>query len=173
VTEAHRKGSQRGEFTIHTDCRPEDVAAVHAFLTRCYWAEGIPLDLVRRSIEHSLPFVVRRGDELVGFARVITDYATFAYVGDVFVLENYRGLGISPWLMEFIAAHPDLQGFRRWTLATRDAHGLYEKSGFAPLADPSIWMERRPVRSYGPSAPASPPASPVPRSSPVPEREPS
>lgn len=167
MTEARDQGWQRGEFTIHTDCRPEDVAAVHAFLTECYWAEGIPFELVRRSIEHSLPFVVRRGDELVGFARVITDYATFAYVGDVFVLDDYRGLGIALWLMEVIAAHPELQGFRRWTLATSDAHDLYEKSGFAPLGNPGTWMERRPVRSYRAPGPASPPSPPPP------EREPS
>src|SRR5690348_5251878 len=122
---------RRGEYMISTDKHRVDLAVVHGYLTRSYWAEGIPREIVRRSIEHSLVFGVYKGDEQVGFARVISDLATFAYLSDVFILEAYRGQGLSVWLMECIAAHPDLQGLRRWTLFTRDAHGLYEKIGFA------------------------------------------
>ena len=133
---------RRGEYTITTDPARVDLAVVHGFLTTCYWAKGIPLELVRRSIEHSLAFSVYDGERQVGFARVITDYATFAYLGDVFVLESHRGRGLSKWLMEVVVAHPQLQGFRRWVLLTRDAHGLYQQAGFTPLADPPRWMER-------------------------------
>ena len=133
---------RRGEYTITTDPARVDLAVVHGFLTTCYWAKGIPLELVRRSIEHSLAFSVYDGDRQVGFARVITDYATFAYLGDVFVLESHRGRGLSKWLMEVVVAHPQLQGFRRWVLLTRDAHGLYRQFGFAAVAAPDRYMER-------------------------------
>jgi GNAT superfamily N-acetyltransferase len=139
---------RRPGFTLTTERDRVDVAAVHAFLTRTYWAEGVPLEVVRRSIEHSLNFSVWRDAEAgapaahVGFARVVTDYATFAYVGDVFVLEPWRGRGLSRWMMECMVAHPELQGFRRWALLTRDAHGLYAQHGFTPLARPDRWMER-------------------------------
>jgi GNAT superfamily N-acetyltransferase len=133
---------RRGEYTITTDPARVDLAVVHGFLTTCYWAKGIPLELVRRSIEHSLAFSVYDGDRQVGFARVITDYATFAYLGDVFVLESHRGRGLSKWLMEVVVAHPQLQGFRRWVLLTRDAHGLYRQFGFAAVAAPERYMER-------------------------------
>jgi GNAT superfamily N-acetyltransferase len=133
---------RRGEYTITTDPARVDLAVVHGFLTTCYWAKGIPLELVRRSIEHSLAFSVYDGERQVGFARVITDYATFAYLGDVFVLESHRGRGLSKWLMEVVVAHPQLQGFRRWVLLTRDAHGLYRQFGFAAVAAPERYMER-------------------------------
>ena len=133
---------RRGEYTITTDPARVDLAVVHGFLTTCYWAKGIPLELVRRSIEHSLAFSVYDGDRQVGFARVITDYATFAYLGDVFVLESHRGRGLSKWLMEVVVAHPQLQGFRRWVLLTRDAHELYRQFGFAAVAAPERYMER-------------------------------
>ena len=99
-------------------------------------------DAVRRALENSLPFGVYRGQELVGFARVVTDYATFAWLADVFVLEAHRGRGLSKWLMEVIISHPDLQGFRRWVLATKDAHELYRRFGFQELRRPERWMER-------------------------------
>ena len=137
---------RRGEYTITTD--RVDLGVVHGFLTTCYWAKGIPLELVRRSIEHSLAFSVYDGDRQVGFARVITDYATFAYLGDVFVLESHRGRGLSKWLMEVVVAHPQLQGFRRWVLLTRDAHGLYRQFGFHELEEPQRYMELRPRRGY-------------------------
>ena len=140
---------RRGEYTITTDPARVDLAVVHGFLTTCYWAKGIPLELVRRSIEHSLAFSVYDGDRQVGFARVITDYATFAYLGDVFVLESHRGRGLSKWLMEVVVAHPQLQGFRRWVLLTRDAHALYRKVGFGDLASPGRYLERHVPDVYG------------------------
>ena len=114
---------------------------IHGYLERSYWARGIPRALVERSLRNSLGFGVYHGEELVGFARVVTDLATFAYIGDVFVLEPYRGHGLSKWLMECILAHPELQGLRRWMLVTRDAHPLYRKSGFRDLAHPERIME--------------------------------
>lgn len=138
---------QRGEFTVDTDRSRVDLDVVHGFLTTCYWAKGIPRDVVKRSIDGALNFGIYRdgGDgrgEQVGFARVITDYATYAYVGDVFVLEPFRGQGLSKWLMECMTGHPDLQGLRRWVLATRDAHGLYRQFGFTEIANPDRWMHR-------------------------------
>ena len=118
-----------------------DVAAIHAYLTRSYWAEGIPLALVAKSIANSLCFGAFDDARQIGFARVVSDHATFAYLADVYVLEEYRGQGISRQLMEAIVAHPDLQGLRRWHLATRDAHGLYEKFGFRRLKSPDRHME--------------------------------
>ena len=132
-----------GDFVISTDRGRIDVDKVYRYLSvESYWAAGIPRDVFDRSIEHALCFgLYYKGDEQIGFARVITDYATIAYVGDVFVLEAFRGQGLSKWLMSMIRTHPDLQGFRRWMLTTRDAHGLYQQSGFKPLARPERWME--------------------------------
>ena len=132
----------RGEFRISTDRAALDLDVIHGYLSRSYWAAGIPREVVRRSIEHSLSFGLYHGQSQVGFARIVTDYATFAWVSDVFVLEEYRGQGLSKWLMEIVVAHPSLQGFRRWLLGTRDAHGLYEKTGFTPV-HPTMFMERR------------------------------
>ena len=134
---------RRGDYTISTDPGRLDLGLIHGFLSRSYWAEGIPLECVRRSIEHSLCFGLYDASGQVGFARVITDFATFAYVGDVFVVEGHRGRGLARWLMEVIGAHPRLQGFRRWVLLTRDAHGLYQRVGYTPLAAPERYMERR------------------------------
>jgi GNAT superfamily N-acetyltransferase len=133
---------RRDGYLISTDPARLDLARIHAVLTESYWAKGIPLATVRRAIENSLPFGVYDGAEQVGFARVITDRATFAYIGDVFVVESHRGRGLSVWLMEVIVAHPDLQGLRRWVLLTRDAHGLYRKFGFEPLKQPDRYMDR-------------------------------
>jgi GNAT superfamily N-acetyltransferase len=134
---------RRGDFEISTDKTRVDLAAVHAFLsTESYWATGVPLDVVRRSIEGSMVFGVYRGSEQVGFARVVSDKATFAWIGDVFIVGAYRGQGLGKWLMECIVTHPELQGLRRWILATRDAHGLYAQSGFTELHDPARFMER-------------------------------
>jgi GNAT superfamily N-acetyltransferase len=132
----------RGAYTISTERRRLDIRIIHDFLTRSYWAEGIPLAVVERSLEHSLCFGVYHGESQVGLARVITDYTTFAYVSDVFILEEYRGRGLSKWLMECVVEHPELQGLRRWILFTRDAHGLYKKVGFAPSRTPERLMER-------------------------------
>ena len=131
----------RGEYTISTDPGRIDLDVVHGFLTTCYWAEGIPREVVARSIAHSLCFGLYHDGGQIGFARVISDLATFGYLGDVFVLEAFRGRGLARWLMEVIHAHPELQGFRRWVLLTRDAHGLYEKVGFKKVAAPERYME--------------------------------
>jgi GNAT superfamily N-acetyltransferase len=133
---------RRGEYLISTDKRRLDLPVIHNFLTTSYWAADIPIETVKESIEHSLAFGVYREDQQVGFARVITDYATFAYIGDVFILESYRGQGLSKWLMEVIAAHPGLQGLRRWVLLTRDAHELYRKTGFTEPKNPERYMEK-------------------------------
>jgi GNAT superfamily N-acetyltransferase len=143
--EAGRTMSQewrRGEFIISTDKQRLDLSVIHGFLTTSYWAAGIPIEVVKRSIDHSLNFGVYKGDRQMGFARVITDYATFAYIGDVFILREYRGRGLSKWLMEVIADYPELQGLRRWLLLTRDAHGLYRKTGFTEPKDPERYMEK-------------------------------
>lgn len=133
---------QRGDYTISTDPARIDLAQVHDFLTHSYWAEAISVEIVARSIANSLPFGVYHGARQVGFARVVTDRATFAYIGDVFILEEYRGRGLSKWLMEAMIGHPELQGLRRWLLATADAHGLYRQFGFDGLANPGSYMAR-------------------------------
>ena len=136
---------RRDGYVISTDPARVDVDVVHAFLTHdSYWARGIARGVVARSIEHSLVFGVYHeggGGAQAGFARAITDRATIAYVADVFVLPAHRGRGLGVWLMECMRAHPDLQGLRVWRLATLDAHGLYEKQGFSPLAHPERLME--------------------------------
>jgi len=131
---------QRGEYCLSSDLARMDLDVIHGYLSRVYWSEGIPRDVVERSMQNSLCFGVFRGTEQVGFARVISDFATFAYVADVFVLEQHRGRGLATWLMQFVMQHPRLQGLRRWALATRDAHALYEKVGFK-LLNPDRWME--------------------------------
>lgn len=131
----------RAEFEISTDPDRIHLDAVHAFLTNSYWAQGIPRETVERSLQHSVCFGVYEGKKQVGFARVISDCATFAYLADVFVLESHRRRGLAHWLMRCILEHPDLQGLRRWNLATRDAHRLYSAFGFTPLANPDRWME--------------------------------
>jgi len=133
---------RRGEFVISTDRERVDPDVVHGFLTNCYWAKGIPRDVVARSIEHSLCFgIYEDAGAQVGFARVVSDLATVAYLGDVFVLESHRGRGLSKWLMQCIVEHPALQNLRRWILLTRDAHALYSKFGFAALKAPERYME--------------------------------
>lgn len=132
---------RRGDLTISTDGRRLDRAAVHEFLRGSYWAGNIPRDVVDRAIEGSLCFGVYEGSRQVGFARVVSDRATFAYLADVFVLESHRGRGLAAWLMETIRSHPALQGLRRWMLVTKDAHRLYRRCGFEPLAHPERIME--------------------------------
>lgn len=133
---------ERGPYTIDTDPARINLDLVHGFLTEAYWSKGIPRETVRRSIKNSLVFGVYRGTRQVGFARVITDRATFAYVGDVFILPAERGQGLATWLIEVVIGHPELQGLRRWVLLTRDAHGLYRQVGFTELADPARYMEK-------------------------------
>src|SRR5277367_1313379 len=127
---------RQGEFAISTDRARLDLDVIHSFLTESYWAKGIPRETVARSIENSLCVGVYADGKQVGFARVISDFATYAYLGDVFILEEYRGRGLGKWLMECIMQHPKLQGLRRWTLLTRDAHRLYAGFGFTPLMAP-------------------------------------
>ena len=134
---------QRGVYEISTDLSRLNLDLIHQYLsTQTYWASGRSLEVVQRSIENSFPFGLYKGNEQVGFARVVTDYATFAWIADVFILPEHRGQGLSKWMMEVIIEHPRLQGFRRWVLATKDAHGLYEKFGFIQLHRPERWMER-------------------------------
>ena len=121
---------ERGSATVSTDRDRLDLVMVHEFLTNAYWSPGVSAETVRRSIEHSLPFGVFERNRQVGFARVISDQATFAYLADVFVVPELRGQGLARFLLECILAHPDLQQVRRWALFTRDAHGLYERAGF-------------------------------------------
>jgi len=132
----------RGHYRVSTDPRRLDLDVIHGFLTaQSYWAEGIPRELVARSIRNSLCFGLYDDDRQIGFARVVTDCATYAYLADVFVLEAHRGRGLSKWLLECVIAHPDLQGLRRWQLSTRDAHSLYARFGFATPAEPARLME--------------------------------
>jgi GNAT superfamily N-acetyltransferase len=128
-------------IVVTTDRSRLDLDTIHGFLTTSYWARGIPRETVARSMEHSLCFGAFDGDRQVGFARVITDRATFAYICDVFALESDRKRGVGKSLMAAIMAHPELQGLRRWMLATRDAHGLYRQFGFGAPAQPERQME--------------------------------
>jgi len=129
-------------YLISTDKSKIDIATVHRFLSQTYWAEGIPIEIVKRGVDNSLCFAIYRGERLIGFARVITDFATFAYLADVFILPEERGKRLSKWLMRVILDHPRLQGLRRFTLATRDAHGLYAQFGFTLFDKPERWMQR-------------------------------
>lgn len=134
---------QRGDYTISTDRSRLDINLIHDFISNhSYWGKGRAREVVERSIENSLAFGLYHGDQQLGFARIVTDYATFAWVADVFIVPEHRGRGLSKWLMEIIIAHPQLQGFRRWVLATKDAQGLYEQFGFIKLHRPERWMER-------------------------------
>lgn len=138
-----------GEYEIDTDKRRLDIAGIHSFLScESYWARNRTLEQTLIAIENSLCFGLYKGRQQVGFARVVTDKATFAYIGDVFVLEAHRGRGLSKWLMKTIVEQPDLQGLRRWVLATRDAHGLYRQFDFDELRFPERWMERTAPDAY-------------------------
>jgi len=133
---------REGDYVVSDDPARLDIAYVHGFLTTSYWSLGIPRDVVARAIAGSLPFGLYDGTGAqAGFARVITDRATYAYVADVFLVEGSRGKGLGKLLMRAIMFHPDLQGLRRWSLATRDAHGLYQQFGFRALAHPERFME--------------------------------
>lgn len=131
----------KDDYTITTDKDRIDIPYVHGILSHMYWSEGIPLEVVERSIEGSLCFAVFHKEQQVGFARVITDEATFGYLADVFMDEAHRGRGLSKWLMECIMGYPSLQGLRRFMLATRDAHSLYSQFGFGPITHVDRWMQ--------------------------------
>ena len=134
-------------YEISTDLARLDVEAIHAFLSRSYWAEAIPKETVRASMAGSLCFGVYRGQQQVGFARIISDFVTFAYLCDVYILPEHRGRGLSKRLVETIQKHPRLQGLKRWCLVTRDAQGLYEQFGFR-CAEPGGWMELADLEIY-------------------------
>lgn len=133
---------RQGDILISCDLQKLDVNRIHAFLTASYWAEGVSQETVARSIENSVPFGLYLDGEQVGFARVISDRASYAYLADVYVEEPHRGKGLSKLLLGAVMAHPELQGLRRWILGTRDAHGLYRRFGFTELQRPERWMEK-------------------------------
>ena len=137
---ARVSGSLRG-IVVDDDPARLDMDVIHGFLTDAYWSQGIPREVVERAVRNSLCFGLYDGERQVGFARVVTDRATFAYLADVFVLESHRGRGLSKLLVAEILGHPSLQGLRRWVLATRDAHSLYAQYGFKGLAAPERFME--------------------------------
>jgi GNAT superfamily N-acetyltransferase len=139
---------QRGLDLISTDRNRLDLDVIHGFLVTSSWSPGITRQLVQRAIENSVPFGLYREGAQIGFARVTTDYTTFAYLADVFVLEAFRGQGLGRWVSEAALEHPALQGLRRWLLATSTAPWLYEKIGFRPLVKPAIFMERHDPHVY-------------------------
>ena len=134
--------ARRAEFLISTDPQRLNLDAICDMLSRAYWANGRSRELIARYLRYALVFGVYDGARQVGLARIVSDYSTFAWLCDVFIHEEYRGRGLGKWLMESILAHPDLQGLRRFVLATQDAHGLYAQYGFTPLASPERWMEK-------------------------------
>ena len=131
----------RDEYTVSSDPARLQLDIIHAFLAQSYWAKDIPREIVARSVAGSITFGLYCRGEQIGFARIISDRATFAYVADVFVLEPHRGRGLARWMMEFILSTPELQGLRRWLLVTREAHAVYRSVGFAPVARPEGYME--------------------------------
>ncbi len=132
---------QNGEFTISVDQNKLQIDEIFSYLSRSYWAAGRSMDVVKRSVQNSLCFGLFHEIRQIGLIRVVTDYSTFAYVCDVYILEEYQGKGLGKWLMSTAKAYPDLQGLRRWALLTRDAHGLYNQYGFTKLESPDMWME--------------------------------
>jgi len=129
-------------YRISSNKSDMNIESIHDFISQSYWAKGIPIETLKKAISNSLCFGLFSEDEMqVGFARMITDTATYAYLADVYILADHRGKGLSKWLMQEIMSHTDLQGLRRMTLATADAHGLYKKYGFSELSNPEIFME--------------------------------
>lgn len=148
-------------YEIDTDKARLDRPLIHRFLARSHWAKGIPMAVLERAIEHSLAFGIYRDGKQVGFARVVSDHATFAYLADVFVIPDERGKGLGRWLVESMLAHPELQGLRRWLLGTRDAHGLYRRCGFTEPPSPFSFLERLDGTVYERRPIASPRRRPV------------
>lgn len=129
-------------YRISTELVEMDIDVIHGVISESYWAKGIPKSVLKKALMHSLCFgVLSQTNELVGFGRMITDRATYAYLADVFIVDEYRGRGLSKFLMNAIVDHPDLQGLRRMVLATRDAHGLYAQFGFRPVPNPEVLMQ--------------------------------
>ncbi|MEP7323601.1 MAG: GNAT family N-acetyltransferase [Saprospiraceae bacterium] len=132
----------QGEYMISTDRNKLDLKMIHWFLsTQAYWSPGIPFEKVQRASERSLCFGIYYENIQIGYSRIISDYTSIAYLGDVFILKEFRGKGLSKWLMTTIRSHPDLQGLRRWILLTKDAHELYKRTGWSEIAQPDLWME--------------------------------
>ncbi len=149
IYQAMKQEWQQGEFVISTDPARLDVERVYQYLAyESYWATGRAREMIERSIANSLVFGIYKGKQQVGFCRVVTDYATFAWLCDVFVLEPFRGLGLSKWMMEVVTSHPELQDMQRWMLGTKDAQELYRKYGFIELSEGIHWMQRIPELVY-------------------------
>jgi N-acetylglutamate synthase-like GNAT family acetyltransferase len=142
------KSAGGARYEIDTDKARLDRALIHGFLARSHWAKGLPEAVLERAIEHSLAFGLYRDGRQIGFARVVTDHATFAYLADVFIVAAERGQGLGRWLVESILAHPGLQGLRRWLLGTRNAHGLYRRCSFSEPAPPFSFLERHDAAVY-------------------------
>ena len=141
--------AKKNDFIISTDKTKLDIALIYNYLSKeSYWAKNIPVKVVKKSIKGSCCFGLYKNKEQIGFARVVTDHATFGYIADVFILDEYRGKGLSKWLMETIMKYPNLQGLRRWMLATKDAHGLYAQFGFLPLDKPERIMGLKSFEEY-------------------------
>lgn len=137
------KSIEGNEYTLSTETSDMDIAVIHTYLANVsYWSKNIPFRIVEKYIKHSFNFGVFNAGKQVGYARVITDYTTIAYLGDVFILPEHRGKGLSKWLMETVMTHPELQGLRRWILLTADAHELYKKFGWTEIKNPVRWMEK-------------------------------
>ncbi len=142
---------QKDDYTISTRKEDLDVAVIHHYLsTQAYWSRGILRATVERAIEHSLNFGLYFQKRQIGYARIVSDFATVAYLGDVFILEAFRGRGLATWLIQTVMAHPGLQGLRRWILLTQDAHEFYRKVGWTPIANPDRWMEVHDREVYEP-----------------------
>ena len=140
---------RQGDYLVSDDSSKVSIDAVHRFLSEeSNWSKRIPRAIVEKSVANSMCFALLKGDEQIGFARLITDRATIAYLGDVYVLKDHRGKGLSKWLMECVMSHPDLQNLRRWILVTGDAHGLYSRYGFDQLAAPDRYMEKHDPAVY-------------------------
>lgn len=136
---------EKNNYFISTDKSKIDIEYVHGFLSQSYWSPGVPIKVVKKAMKGSLCFGVYYQDKQIGYARMVTDRATFAYLADVFIDENYRGKGLGKWLVEAILAHPHLRGLRRILLATKDAHKLYEQCGFTSVSNPERYMVYNPT----------------------------
>ena len=148
-TELETREAYRNEYTISTDNDKLDISSIHQFLSNeTDWAKGIPINTLKISIQNSLNFGLYHKNEQIGFARIISDYSTIAYLGDVYILKEYRGQGLSKWLMNEIMEHPNLQGLRRWILLTNTAEWLYKKFGFKEIPNPEFYMEKHNPNVY-------------------------
>ncbi len=139
---------QKGDYLLSTDQKKLNLKVIHEFLKDSYWAKEIPFEIVKKSVKNSYCFGVYKSEEQIGFARIVSDFATFAYLADVFIIEEYRGKGLSKWLMECIMKDQNLQNLRTFSLATWDAHSLYEKYGFSKIKNPERQMSISNINIY-------------------------